>query len=410
MSPRQPAPVAAPGAIPTAPFETTIERVVAGGWGLAHGLGKTLFVAAAAPGDRVRVRIDRDQGRVAYARIEAVLDPSPDRIAPPYPELAETGAADFAHLRYPAQVAAKAAILAEALRRIGGIALDATPEVIPSPREWGYRLRAEWRYDPVQPALGFLAAGGRRVVDLPADPLVVPELAAAFADLRQQAMAGRLGDAPLAIRAAAAGGAVSLAPPPGGGDPAPIAMTVAGETLRFDARCFFQANAGLLEPLVAESLRFAEPVAAETPAIDLYAGVGFFTLPLARRFRRVVAVESDPVAAAYAQGNADAAELRGVRVTPRPVEEWLTEAFRSFGRPPFLLLDPPRTGLAAGAARGVLKLRPSRIAYVSCDPATLARDLKLLAEEYALERLVAFDLFPQTHHVEAVAHLRRRSG
>jgi len=388
--------------------ETTVERVVAGGVGLAHAPGKTLFVAGAAPGDRARVGIERDQGKVAHARIVELLEPSPDRIEPPFPALAASGAAGFAHLRYPAQLAIKATIVQDALRRIGGIALEAPPEILPSPREWGYRIRAEWSYDPVQPALGYLAAGSHRVVDLPEDPLVVPELAAVFADLRERMMAGRLGDEPLTIHAAAAGGGVSLAPDPDGGDPAEIVAEVAGERLRFDARCFFQGNGSLLEPLVAEAMRFADVPSAESPAIDLYCGVGFFTLPLARRHRRVIGLELDPISAAFAQRNADEAGLRGVRIAVQSVEEWVREAFRSYGRPPFLLLDPPRAGLVPSAARGLLKLRPGRITYVSCDPATLARDVKLLMTEgYALERVVAFDLFPQTPHVEVVAHLAR---
>ena len=392
-------------------IETTVERMVAGGVGLAHSPGKTLFVAAAAPGDRVRVRIERDQGRVAHARIVELLEPSPERIEPPFPALAGSGAAGFAHLRYPAQLAAKAAIVHDALRRIGGIALDAPPEITPSPLEWGYRNRAEWHYDPVQPALGYLASGSRRVVDLPEDPLVMPELAAVFADLRDRVMAGRLGDEPLTIQAATAGGAVSLLPNPDGGEPREIVAEVAGERFRFDARCFFQGNGGLLEPLVAEAMRFADVPSAESPALDLFCGVGLFTLPLARRHRRVIGLELDPVSASFAQRNADEAGLRGVRIAAQSVEDWVKEAFRSYGRPPFLLLDPPRGGLAPSAARGLLKLRPGRVTYVSCDPATLARDLKLLiGEGYELERLVSFDLFPQTPHVEVVAHLARIEG
>ncbi|CAA9558423.1 MAG: RNA methyltransferase, TrmA family [uncultured Thermomicrobiales bacterium] len=389
-------------------IETTVERLVAGGVGLAHAPGKTLFVAAAAPGDRVRVRIERDQGKVAHARIVDLLEPSSDRIEPPFPGLAASGAAGFAHLRYPAQLAAKQTIVHDALRRIGGIPLEAPPEIVPSPREWGYRIRAEWHYDPVQPALGFLAAGSRRVVDLPDDPLVVPELALAYADIRATMMAGRLGDEALTIQAATAGGDVSLHPDPDGGEPREIVAEVAGERLAFDARCFFQGNGSLLEPLVEEAMRFADVPSAESPALDLFCGVGFFTLPLARRHRRVIGLELDPHSAIFAQRNADEAGLRGVRIAAQSVEDWGKEAFRSYGRPAFLLLDPPRGGLAPSAARGLLKLRPGRVTYVSCDPATLARDLKLLmGDGYVLERLVAFDLFPQTPHVEVVAHLTR---
>ncbi|MCC6313238.1 MAG: class I SAM-dependent RNA methyltransferase [Thermomicrobiales bacterium] len=389
-------------------IETTIERIVPGGFGLAHGAGRTLFVAAAAPGDVVRVRLTRDRGSIAEARIVEIVAPGPDRIAPPFPAVAACGAADFAHLTYPAQLAAKHAMLADALQRIGDIEPPADLSVTPSPQEWGYRSRAEWNYDPMEPALGYLHAGSRAVCDLPEDPLVVSELGACFLELRSRMNAGTLPEKPVAFRAAA-GDAISLAPNLDGGEPREITIEAAGERLRLDARCFFQANLPVTDVVVVEALRLAEPpTSGESLALDLYAGVGLFTLPLARRFRRVIGVEADPLAAAYAAGNALGADLPGVRMAAQPVEEWLDAAYRSYGRPPFLLLDPPRAGLSRSALRGVLRLRPSRIAYVSCDPATLARDLKaVLAEGYTLEGLAAFDMFPQTHHVESVAHLRR---
>lgn len=390
-------------------IETTIERIVPGGFGLAHTTGRTLFVVGAAPGDRVKVRADRVKGAVAWARVEEVLEPGPDRVEPAFPDVAACGVADFAHLRYDAQLAAKAAIVRDALGRIGGIETPEDLAVLPSPAQWHYRARAEWSFDPHRPAFGFLAAGSRRVCDLESDPFVVPALAPAYADLRAAAMAGRLPDEPREYRAAAAGDAVSVHPDLDGGDPATIVARVGEESLRYDARSFFQANEGMLEPLVAEALRFAEaPETGEGLAIDLFCGVGLFTLPLARRFRRTIGVEADTSSAMFAQMNAADAGFGNVRIAPQPVEEWLGGAYRSHGRPPFLLLDPPRTGLEPAALRGILRLKPARIAYVSCDPATLARDLKaMLAAGYELDDLAALDLFPQTHHVETVAHLVR---
>lgn len=390
-------------------IETTIERIVPGGYGLAHTTGRTLFVSAAAPGDRVKVRADRVRGAVAWARIEEILEPGPDRVEPEHPEVAACGVADFAHLRYDAQLAAKAAIVRDALGRIGGIEAPEDLAVFPSPAVWGYRSRAEWACDPLQPAFGFRASGSRGVCDVEDDPFIIPALAPVFADLRAAALAGRLPDEVREYHAAAAGNAVSLSPDPDGGDPATIVARVGEESLRYDARAFFQANDGMLVPLVAEALRFAEaPESGEGLAIDLFCGVGLFTLPLARRFRRAIGVEADTASAMFAQMNAADAGLGNVRIAPQPVEEWLGGAYRSHGRPPFLLLDPPRTGLEPAALRGILRLKPGRIAYVSCDPATLARDLKaMLAAGYELDDLAALDLFPQTHHVETVAHLVR---
>jgi len=403
---------AVPALIGGRALEVTIERIVPGGLGLAHGEGRTFFVTGAAPGERVRVRVERSAGKVVHALVEEVLDASTDRVPAPYPELARCGI-DFQHLRYEAQLAAKRAIVGDSLRRIGGIEPPPDLAVTPSPREWGYRGRAEWRHDPATGALGFLESGSHRVVDLPVDPMVEPALAEAFAGLRRRLAAGTLPADVAEFRAAAGDdGSVSLAPPAGGGEPAVVARRIAGETYDFDADCFFQPNPSILEALVAEALRLApEPGAAlaeERPALDLYCGVGLFTLPLARRFGRVVGVEAHGRTAAFAARNASAAGLKGTRVETMPVERWSAAAYRTFGRTPFLLVDPPRTGIPAPALRALLRLRPERVAYVSCDPATLARDLKaLLAEGYALAGLAAFDMFPQTHHVEMVAHLAR---
>ena len=389
--------------------ETIIERIVPGGFGLGFGGGRTLFVARAAPGDRLRVRIDREHGRVAHASIVEILEPGPDRVDEAYPLLSRCGA-DFQHLRYEAQLEAKRGMIADSLRRIGGIALPEPLPVTTSPLEWGYRARAAWRHDPVQPALGYHEAGTHRVVDLPQDPFVVPALAARFEELRERLMAGRLPEWATELRAAAGDDGVSLAPPLDLPQPVPVHATVAGERYEYDADCFFQANPAVLEPLIAEALRFAPepaaPAAASRLAIDFYCGVGLFTVPLARRFAQVIGVEAQPRAAEFAVRNVAAAGLSNAQIRIASVERWLDGAHRSHGRAPFVLLDPPRAGLPAHGLRVLPRLRAARIAYISCDPATLARDLKgLLASGYALVAMAAFDMFPQTHHVEIVAHL-----
>jgi 23S rRNA (uracil1939-C5)-methyltransferase len=391
--------------------ETVIERIVPGGFGLGHGGGRTLFVARAAPGDRLRVRIEREQGRVAHASIVEILDPGPDRIPEPHPLLSRCGA-DFQHLRYEAQLAAKSAMIADSLRRIGGIQLADAVDVAPSPQTWRYRARAGWRHDPAQPALGYLETGSHRVVDVPNDPFVVPALDERFAHLRERMTQGRLPEWATELRAAAGDDGVSFAPPLELPQPLPVHATIAGERYAYDADCFFQVNPFVLDGLVAETLRFTPEGGTATPAsrlaIDLYCGVGLFTVPLARRFERVIGVESQPRAGEFAQNNAEAAGLGNVQIAIASVERWLDGAYRTHGRAPFVLLDPPRTGLPTQALRLLPRLRAARIAYVSCDPATLARDLKgLLSSGYELRSVAAFDMFPQTHHVEIVVQLER---
>jgi 23S rRNA (uracil1939-C5)-methyltransferase len=392
--------------------ETTIERIVPGGFGLGYGGGRTLFVSRAAPGDQLRVRIDREHGRVAHASIVEILEPGPDRIDEEHPLLSRCGA-DFQHIRYEAQLSTKSEMIADSLRRIGGIELAQPIQVTASPAVWGYRARAEWRQDPNQPALGYFESGTRRVIDLPEDPFVVPALADRYQQLRVKLMEGRLPEWATELRAAAGDDGISFAPPLELPQPLPVHATVAGERYEYDADCFFQVNPYVLDELMAEALRFApEAGASPTPAsrlaIDLYCGVGLFTVPLARRFGQVIGVEGQPRAAELAVRNLAAAGLTHARIQTASVERWLEGAYRSHGRTPFVLLDPPRTGLPAHGLRVLPRLRAARIAYISCDPSTLARDLKgLLASDYELVGIAAFDMFPQTHHVEIVAHLQR---
>jgi 23S rRNA (uracil1939-C5)-methyltransferase len=304
-------------------------------------------------------------------------------------------------------------MIADCLRRIGGVELTEPVPIHASPEEWAYRSRAEWSYDANGDVLGYREAGTKRVVDLDADPLVVPALAETYADLRQRLHAGAIPATATEIRAAAGINGVSLVPTFDASPPIEVETQVGAEIYRYDAGAFFQANPFVLETLMNEALRLTpESVAWQDTdrrlAIDLYCGVGLFTLPLARQFDRVIGVENDVRAAEFAARNVDAAGLSNVRVVSAAAEQWLETAYKSYGRLPYLLLDPPRTGVPPRALNGITRMRPSRVTYVSCDPATLARDLKaLLASGYELDGITAVDMFPQTHHVEIVAHVQR---
>ncbi|HZM00738.1 MAG TPA: hypothetical protein VFD43_10845, partial [Planctomycetota bacterium] len=195
----------------------------------------------------------------------------------------------------------------------------------------------------------------------------------------------------------------------------PVEVRVGAFVYRFDASCFFQAHAGMLAALLDAAIGPAgcstEAAAAAGrsagEAADLYAGVGLFTLPLAARYARVHAVESEPVAAAFLAGNVERNGVANVRVHAARIEE---RAARLPGGLQRVLVDPPRAGLSPAVRRALLALAPRRLTYVSCDVATLARDLRTLAPAYRLEQLTLLDLFPQTSHLEAVAQLVAASG
>ena len=156
--------------------EVVIERILPGGLGLAHANSRTVMVALAAPGDRLRVRVDRVKGNVSFASIVEVLAPAPVRVEPPCPYFGRCGGCNFQQLSYQAQLAAKIEIIRDCLRRVGGIEGVPAFEITPAPREWHYRSRAQWQYDAVRRRLGYFETNSHRVCDVAECAVLVPEL------------------------------------------------------------------------------------------------------------------------------------------------------------------------------------------------------------------------------------------
>ena len=379
-------------------LNVTIERLLPGGVGLAHAEGRTLFVSLAAPGDEVRVRIDRIQGNVAFASIHEILKPSPQRVEPPCPYFGRCGGCDFQQLTYETQLQAKVDIIQDCFQRIAKIPEPVDIKIQRSPTEWQYRARALWQTDDDRKVLGYYVRGSREVCDVEYCAVLVPELQQALEILRSTI------ESPTSVRDIAAvigDEGASVDPALAGLEPREISRTIAGERYQFSAKSFFQINHLLLPALIQETVRDARGQAA----IDLYCGVGLFTLPLARRFTEVVGVEANERATRFARMNLESAQLNKAQVITADVGNWLSR-YEGNARPDLLLLDPPRTGAENKVIAGILSIKPARIVYVSCDPATLARDLKkLLAGGYFLDTVAAFDMFPQTHHVETVVRL-----
>lgn len=380
-------------------LEVEIERILPGGYGLAHAEGKTVFVPLSAPGDRLRVRVERQQGNVLFASIEEIVVPSPIRIEPPCPYFGRCGGCDFQQLAYENQLAAKAEIIRDCLHRIAR--LEDVPEIVvtPSPRDWRYRMRAMWQIDRNEQTVGYYERGSRRVCDVVDCAVLMPELQETLERVRTTEW-NEFPDGLKHLEVVAGENGVSLAPPFAEFTNWELELTILGERYRYNADTFFQINPALLAPLI----EFALGDVTGRLAIDLYCGVGLFTLPLARRFEGVIAVEGNPTAARFASRNVEEfAGLENVRVVNMGVAEWFRPRTLAAD---FILLDPPRAGAEKAVIKGILDFAAPRVTYVSCDPATLARDLKkLIAGGYAIESLRAFDLFPQTHHVETVVRL-----
>jgi len=399
---RQPPPIPAP--LPRAgqrlaeleEIELTIDRLVAGGEGLARFEGIPIFVPRSAPGDRVRARLVERRPDYGRAEIVELLAPGPGRRSAPCPYFARCGGCDLQHLEDERQTGLKAAAVLETLARLGGVARPARFEIVAGPA-WGYRLRTQLQVesDTGGVRVGYHARGSHELVPIADCPVLVPELRAALAELpaRLSATAPRRLDL-----VAGDDGAWTLAPPIDGLPHGEVSLRVGEFSYSYDARCFFQGHRGLVGALVE---RAVGPWSGEE-AFDLFCGVGLFSLPLARRYRRVLGVEGDSVAVRFARNNARRNRLANLDFEARAVDGWVRRLPPGAAR---VVVDPPRTGLGAVARALLLERRPQRLTYVSCHPATLARDLADLTSRYALESLALLDLFPQTGHMEAVVQL-----
>ena len=389
--------------------EVTIEKLVYGGDGLAHIGTQAIFVPFAAPGDQVRVRITEVERNYARAVVEEIIEPSPARRTPPCAHFGVCGGCQLQHLDYAAQLETKVAFIRESLRRVGRI--DWSDDIpMQAAAEFGYRSRAEIKVSldaEGRAQIGYFRAGTREVHEVSDCPILLP---AARRELQ------RLHSEPHLIprdatRVFLTAGDESVIVTPGSGANSRAAeldalgtahQRIAGIDYSFGVRSFFQANRLLVEELVNVAIGDARGKLA----VDLYAGAGLFALQLAGRFEQVYAVEGNRLAAGHGQANARANNTGNVRYEAISVEAWLKYKAAAAGRPDLLLLDPPRAGAGAQVIERIASLAPPQITYVSCDPATLARDLRLLLNHhYRLTSLTALDLFPQTFHVETVARL-----
>ncbi|HZT77063.1 MAG TPA: TRAM domain-containing protein [Vicinamibacterales bacterium] len=400
-----------------------IEKPAAGGRMIARVDGQVVLVAGAIPGERVRARIDRVSKSVAYAQTVAVEAASSDRR--PTAADPECGGALYSHVAYARQLAIKRDVIVDAFARLGRLSLPAPPTVAAS-REDGYRMRARlhvrgrrigWFREATHDLCDVRATGQL----LPASCDVLDWLSAILTSLGVDAVreielsenvdaSERVialdADAPIAAgvieRLAATDALTGLVSRAGThGRPHVVdRLDVGGVALELQRHvlAFFQGNRYLLRELAAHVVAQLH----EGPAIDLYAGVGLFAVAAARaRGLSVTAVEGDRYAAADLDANASRAG--GVRAVHASVETFVRGAARQSEAPQTLVVDPPRTGLSREALDGAIAIRAPRIVYVSCDVATLARDARRLVDAgYAIVRTDAFDLFPNTPHVETV--------
>ena len=383
-------------------LDVEIKKIVPGGYGLAFAEGLTIFVVLAVAGDQVKVRLNEIKGRTAFASIEEIVKPAPERITPPCPYVGRCGGCDFQQMTYAAQLEAKVGIIRDNLHRIGKIEYENEIKIIPSPREFGYRLRAQWHIDANKREIGYYERDSRNLIAIEHCPILMPELDHALQKVRTDIEWASFWPEKGSIDAACGDdGTVSLYSPDIDLGDEEIILSAAGERYTFAAHAFFQGNRYLLDVLITTAIGDT----TGRQALDLYSGVGLFTLPLARRFERVTSVEDYPPAVEFALENIANAGVSNVEVIRRPVGKFLAEV--SGADVDFVLLDPPRAGTEKKTVLDLIKLRPKIVSYVSCDASVLSRDLRrFLDGGYSIESITAIDLFPQTHHVETVVKMK----
>jgi 23S rRNA (uracil1939-C5)-methyltransferase len=426
-------------------FELRIEKMVYGGDGLGHHEGHTVFAPFVLPEEVVSVEPLERRKKFIRGRLLQIVDASPHRIAAPCPYFGVCGGCNYQHIPYDLQLEYKSNILRETLSRLGRITWDG-PIVPHASPAYEYRNRAQWKIAPEaggKLAIGYYRAASRTLCLVNECPISAPRIVAALAALSRLLAAGKLpgtlheveafadsADASLLLNLsfdkfegspqrtaeilrAEISGIESILLHDRKADrfelagPGHISYRVGDRDFRVGHLSFFQVNRFLVEELASLILGDSRGKLA----LDLFAGVGLFTVPLAHRFQRVIGVESNAAAVRDLEANFQASGAASPAARHSDVETFLA---RWRERPDFVVLDPPRAGVPAQALTQLAKLAPATIAYLSCDPATLARDLAVLvgsAEKpgkYLISEVHLVDIFPQTYHMEALVRLSRR--
>jgi 23S rRNA (uracil1939-C5)-methyltransferase len=437
------------GATDATPHLVEITKPLYGGQFLARHEGKAVFVPLTLPGEHVRVRITEEKKSYSVAEpVETVLA-SADRIAPACQHFAVCGGCNYQHARYESQLAMKELILRETLTRSGVTPTEKIEILAADP--WAYRNRIRLGVD-AQGNPGYRSRRSHAIVPITECPIAAPALVAAamtiakvcrnanptlrlnelslFCNHDESAMLATLFTAntekaqakkeiellfrQLAERIPALKG-VELVANSNGSEPArtlahwgdaSITYQTGGFGYRVDHGAFFQVNRWLIDALI-------DRVVAEhtgSVAWDLFAGVGLFARRLAMRFGKVIAIESASTALAALETNLAGTAGSAIRATTLDFLRKAVQSGRSanaFERPELVVVDPPRTGLGAEVTALLAQVAPDKIVYVSCDPATLGRDLRaLIAAGYSIESIALADLFPQTYHLESIVELR----
>ncbi|MGE5595587.1 MAG: class I SAM-dependent RNA methyltransferase [Hyphomicrobiales bacterium] len=376
------------------------ESIVFGGSALAHlDDGRVVFVAYAVPGERVQATVERVHHDYIEAVTTTVLEPSPDRVEPPCPVFGECGGCQLQHMTYEAQLAAKEAVVREQLRRIGHLDDAVVQPIVGAAHPWAYRNHVRFSTGRKFGDVGFISRRGRGLLKIDCCPIAEPFVN----ELLPRLQGHGAGLHQIQVRTSRQTGEYLVNPAVPGVDVETgqrwYTEELGGKRFRVSASAFFQVNHDQAEQMV----RLVGEALPEQGRllVDGFAGVGTFAVLFAERFGRVIAIEESNSSARDSAVNLE--EAPNVEMRVGKVEDVLPLLEVT---PDAIVLDPPRPGCAPPVLEAIARFRPTRVVYVSCNPATLARDLRVLADAgYALRTVTPLDMFPQTGHIECVAAL-----
>jgi len=388
-----------------------IEKLVYGGEGLGRIDGQVVLAPFVLPHEEVSITTERVKSGLLRGSSLKVLQAAPERVVPRCEYFGTCGGCHYQHAQYEFQLAQKRAILLETLRRGGGINYEGDISII-SGDPWFYRNRIQLHFADARS--GFHEAGSHELCAVDHCYIASPVLVDAIAKLGSAVSRREWPSFLRSLEVFTNGTDIQLTVVDSSRPVAarffewcgtflpslvsgPMQYAAAGHNFRISRGSFFQVNRFLIDALVQEVTGIAEG----RQAVDLYAGVGLFSLALSKRFQVVVAVERSGAAFRDLECNAaeNGANIRATRASAEEFLHGLDDA------PDLIVADPPRAGLDREVTGELLRLRPEKLKLVSCDPATLARDLKKLLTAYRIERIALVDLFPQTYHFETVVHL-----
>jgi len=381
-------------------FTAPIEGLVTGGAGLARLRGRPVFIEAVAPGDVITGKIIEEKSGYSRGELVNLVESSSHRVEPGCPLYGLCGGCNLQHLDYPSQLEQKERILRDTLRRIGKVEQLPPLVVVPS-KPYGYRNRMQFHRLPHRGNRGETVGLIKRQSTI---PLPIGDCPIADDPIRSALRKGTLTPPPLKDRFTVYGrGDLLLLE----GAQSQGIVPMGDKKIRMDAQLFFQSNADLLEVLIKDLIRLARKADPTRAAADIYCGVGTFSVFLSDIFPSLTLVEQNPRSLELAKQN-----LAGKRAEFYPLSEseWVTKQKKGSQPFGFMVLDPPRLGLSSILRDYIVQRGPPLVAYVSCDPATLARDTKeLVAGAYTLGALTLYDFYPQTAHIETLAFFERSS-